>query len=320
VYLEGSELVGDAERFSVACLVPDRCLVVTEAGQTWQTDGARYEKASVGETAGAVVLGVVSDGRAAYAVSSVAPWRSLAVTRRDGSADAWQPSGHVAIELPPHTTPTLSFLAVSPAGTMWGGLRAATDGGEDVGYGAIELDLQTGLSVQHRPRQPGVPMPVEAIPLPADLEDVLFDGGATWFASLSGVCRFQQGQLESWGEGEGLPSELVWAIDRGANGGIIAATSEGLARFDGHSFHPFGGERFAVHGLATDGSGMMWAGTNKGLRPFGGGPDSRLDAAPEVVDGSLRDLARDGFGRVWALTSNAIALVTPAKVNANRGP
>jgi len=70
----------------------------------------------------------------------------------------------------------------------------------------------------------------------------------------------------------------------------------------------------------------MWAGTNKGLRPvelaqpWGAGPEPRLETAPEVVDGTLRDLTRDGFGRVWALTSNAIALLTPAKVNANRGP
>jgi hypothetical protein len=320
VYLEGSELVGDAERFSVACVAPDQCLVVTEAGQAWRTDGSRYEKATVGETSPATVLGVVSDVHGgAYAVSSAPPWRSLTITRRDATKDAWQPSGHVAIDLPPHTTPTLSFLAVSPAGTMWGGLRAASDGGEDVGYGAFEVELQTGITVQHHPRRPGVATPVEALPLPADLEDVLFDGGSTWFASLSGVCRFQQGQLESWGEGEGLPSELVWGIDRGADGSIIAATSEGLARFDGHTFHPFAGERFAVHGLVTDGTGTLWAGTNKGLRPVRG-PDPRLDGAPEVLDGSLRDLARDPFGRVWALTANAIALVAPAKVNAGRGP
>jgi hypothetical protein len=323
-YLEGSELVGDADRFSVACLTPDRCLVVTEAGQAWKTDGARYEKTSVGETTSAMVLGVVSDGQgSAYAVSSEPPWRTLTVTRRDATKDAWQPAGRVAIDLPPHTTPVLSFLAISPAGTMWGGLRAASDGGEDVGYGAIELELQTGISVQHHPRRPGVATPVEALPLPADLEDVLFDGAETWFASLSGVSRFQQGQLESWGEGEGLPSELVWGIVKGADGTVVAATSEGLARFDGHAFHSFGGERYAVHGVALDGTGMLWAGTNKGLRPVQT-LDARLDAAPEVVDGSLRDLARDAFGRVWAMTANAIALVTPGRgasqLNAGRGP
>jgi ligand-binding sensor domain-containing protein len=154
---------------------------------------------------------------------------------------------------------------------------------------------------------------VEALPLPADLEAVLFDGGATWFASLSGVCRFQQGQLETWGEAEGLPSELVWGIARASDGTIVAATSEGLARFDGHAFRPFGGERFAVHGLATGANGVLWAATNKGLRPLEAATwTATLDDAPEMVSGNLRDVVSDGFGRVWALTTNAVAVASPA--------
>lgn len=318
-YLEGSELVGDAERFSIACLAQDRCLVVTDAGHAWRTDGARYEKTSVGETGAAQVLGVVADPHGSvYAISSEPPWKNLTITRREAAKDAWQPSARIGIELPPRTTPALSFLAISPAGTLWAGVRAASDGGEDVGDGALEVDLQTGIGVHHRPRRAGEAVPVESLPLPADLEDVLFDGSATWFASLSGVCRFQQGQLESWGESDGLPSELVWGIARGTDGAVVAATSEGLARWDGHAFHPFGGERFAVHGVATDDAGTLWAATSKGLRPVRG--DQPLDGAANVVDGNLRDVTRDVFGRIWALTSNAIALVTPGKVTAAKGP
>lgn len=309
-YLEGSQLVGDAEHFSVACLSADRCLVVTEPGRAWRTDGGRYEPAVIAGAA-AQVLGVVADPHGTvYAISSDPPWKTLTVTRREPTRDAWSTSAHLPIELPPRTTPKLSFAAVSPAGTLWLGLRASS-GGDDVGYGAVELDLQTGVSVQHRPRRAGEKVPVEALPLPADLEAVLFDGGATWFASLSGVCRFQQGQLETWGEAEGLPSELTWGIARAADGTIVAATSEGLARFDGHAFRPFGGERIAVHGLAADGRGMLWAATNKGLRPIAAATwDQPLADAPEMVSGNLRDVAPDAFGRLWALTTNAIAVAS----------
>ncbi|HSS39558.1 MAG TPA: hypothetical protein VLT58_12385 [Polyangia bacterium] len=309
-YLDGSELVGDAEHFSVACLAADRCLVVTEPGKAWRTDGAHYEKANLGEAPAAQVLGVAGDPHgSAYAISSEPPWKALTIARRDPARDSWQPASRVAIDLPAHTTPQLAFVAISPAGTLWAGLRAAS-GGDDVGYGAVEVDLQTGISVQHHVRRSGVPQPAEALPLPADLEDVLFDGAATWFASLSGVCRFQQGQLETWGEAEGLPSELVWAVERASDGTVVAATSEGLARFDGHAFRPFGGEKFAVHGLANDGRGTLWAATNKGLRPvaIGGQWDRALADAPEMVPGSLRDVAPDAFGRIWGLTVNAIAL------------
>ncbi|HVY40516.1 MAG TPA: hypothetical protein VHM31_21405 [Polyangia bacterium] len=334
VFLDGSQLVGDAEHFSVACLATDRCLVVTEPGKAWRTDGARYEKASLGDAPAAQVLGVATDSHGtAYAVSSEPPWNALVIARRDpaphatqatGTNDSWRPAARVLIDLPPHTTPQLSFLSVSPAGTLWAGLRAAS-GGDDVGCGAVEVDLQTGISVQHHATRPGARTPAESLPLPADLEDVLFDGGATWFASLSGVCRFEQGQLETWGEAEGLPSELVWAVERAPDGTIVAATSEGLARFDGHAFRAFGGEKFAVHGLATDGRGTLWAATNRGLRPVpvGGGWNRALADAPEMVPGSLRDVAPDAFGRVWALTVNAIALASvsggPA-VNGSRAP
>jgi len=310
-YLGGSELVGDAEHFSVACLAADRCLVITEPGRAWRTDGGRYEKAVIAGAA-AQVLGVTADAHGTvYAISSEPPWKTLSVTRREPTRDAWAPPVRAAIELPAHTTPELSFAGVSPSGTLWVGLRASS-GSDDVGYGAVELDLQTGVSVQHRPRRTGEKAPVEALPLPADLEAVLFDGAATWFASLSGVCRFQQGQLETWGEAEGLPSELAWGVARAGDGTIVAATSEGLARFDGHAFRPFGGERFAVHGLAADEHGRLWAATNKGLRPIAlGAGDQTLADAPETVSGNLRDIVPDTFGRVWALTTNAIAVASP---------
>ena len=155
------------------------------------------------------------------------------------------------------------------------------------------------------------------MPLPADLNGVLFDGGATWFASLSGVARFQQGQLVTWGEAEGLASELCWSVARGGDGAIWAATSEGIARFDGKSWHPAEGTdagKVAVHGLATDDTGWLWAATAKGLRIMGisGRTSGNLDSASLVIPDDMRDLTRDEFGRLWALSASSIALVSPA--------
>ncbi|HVV49968.1 MAG TPA: hypothetical protein VHO06_09935, partial [Polyangia bacterium] len=186
----------------------------------------------------------------------------------------------------------------------------ARGGGEAVGYGALEIDLQTGVSVQHRPRAAGEAVPADALPLPADLNAVLFDGGAVWFASLSGIFRFQAGQLSHWGEAEGLASELCWGLARGADGAIWAATSEGLARFDGKSWHPAEGSHAAVHGLGADDAGWLWAATAKGLRIAGRGGD--LDRGTLLLPDEMNDLARDGFGRFWGLTASAIALVAPA--------
>ena len=315
--LGGSELVGDADRFTVVCRAAAHCLVVTDGPHAWETDGDHFETASVGEAAGATVLAVAADREGnTFAISVEPQFKGLVITRRAAGSNDWKPASRVPLELPAKTTAKTTFAAISPSGTLWAGLRAGGGGGGDVGYGAVEIDLQTGLSVQHRPRRAGETAPADALPLPADLNGVLFDGGATWFASLSGVARFQQGQLESWGEAEGLESELCWSVGRGADGAIWAATSEGIARFDGKSWHPAAGAAVAVHGLATDDGGWLWAATAKGLRIVSRGVVGRdavnLDKASLVLPDDMRDLTRDGFGRLWALSASSIALISPA--------
>ena len=321
-HLEGSELVGDADRFTVACRAFDHCLVVTDGPNAWQTDGDHYQMASVGEAKGATVLAVAADHQGnVFAASADTPFNGLAITRRVAGSNDWTAVTRVPLQLPARTAPKASFAAISPSGALWIGLRVSGGGGDDSGYGAVEIDLQTGLSVQHRPRKTGETAPIEALPLPADLNGVLFDAGATWFASLSGVVRFQQGQLMTWGEAEGLASELCWSIARGGDGAIWAATSEGIARFDGKSWHPAqrndnasDNAKVAVHGLATDDAGWLWAATAKGLRIVGlsGRTSGNLDSASLVIPDDMRDLTRDGFGRLWALSASSIALVSPA--------
>jgi ligand-binding sensor domain-containing protein len=312
---DGSELVGDAERFTVACRAGDQCLVVTDGPRAWKTDGDRYQAAGVGESERAAVLAVAADREGnTVAVSAEPDGKTLTVTRRAAAGDEWRPIAHAAVELPAKAAPKATFAAVSPGGTLWLGLRGSRGGGEEVGDGALEIDLSTGVAVQHRPRRADETVPADALPLPADLNAVLFDGGAVWFASLAGVVRFTEGQLSTWGEAEGLPSELCWGLARGADGAIWAATSEGLARFDGKSWHPGQGSseasKVAVHGFAADDAGWLWAATAKGLRVVG--QSGNLDQGSLLIPDEMRDLARDGLGRMWALTASSIALIAPA--------
>lgn len=317
-YLDGAELVGDANRFSVACETPTRCLLVTEGPRGWQTDGDHYVSTGLGAAPDASVLGFASDSQGGLYAIFFEPradprFKGVVINRRAPSQEAWQPWKRIALELPAHGTPKLSFAEVSPTGVLWLGLRVEDGSGDDVGYGAAEIDLQTGVAVQHRPRRPGEAAAPEALPLPADLTGILFADGATWYASLAGVYRFANGQLGNWGESDGLPSDLVWSVGRGGDGTIWAATSEGLARFDGKSWRPAAGAVGATRGLATDDAGRLWVATAKGLRilPAGAGDaSSNLSAATVLVDGDLRDLTRDRFGRLWALSSEGIAFVT----------
>jgi hypothetical protein len=225
----------------------------------------------------------------------------------------WQVLHKIALELPPKTTPTMSFAGVSGANTLWLGLRVTGPDGNDSGYGAVEIELGNGHAVQHRPHRANEKIAAEALPLPSNLTGILFDSGATYYASLAGVSRWQEGQLRTWSENEGLASELVHGIGRGSDGAIWAATSEGVARFDGQNWRPLGSTELVTRGLATDGKGRVWLATTKGLRTLPpadkGAPAPDPGAAPVVLAGEMRDVAADRFGRIWAMSTTSIALV-----------
>jgi hypothetical protein len=314
-YFEGAELVGEARRLYVACTAPGRCLVVTDGPRAWSTDGDRFKTTPVGEPAGAAVRALVGDGQAPlYALSAEPQPPGIAITKlAAGPASApasWQVLHRVALDPAAKRTPIVSFASLSPAGVMWVGLRLRDPSGaaDDVGYGAVEIDLGNGHAVQHRPRRPNEPAASEALPLPSDLNGILFEGGVTWFASLAGVSRFQEGQLRSWGENEGLVSERVHAIGRVGDGAIWIATSGGLARFESDNWRPLGKADLPSYGFATDQKRRVWVATGKGLRVLAPGATD-VESAPVVVDGVMRDVTVDRFGRVWALSSTSIALV-----------
>jgi hypothetical protein len=327
--VEGSELVGEAEQLFVACVAQSRCFVVTEGNRVRETDGNRYRPVSVGEPEGATVIGLARDGQGAvYAISSLDKQAVLAISlyvaAGPGGREDWRLLHKLPVTLPVGARPAASFAAVSPAGTLWVGLQAVSRGGDEAGYGAIEIDLGTGHAVQHRPHRADEKVAAEALPLPASLTGVLFEGGATWFSSLSGVYRWHEGQLRAWTENDGLASESVHGIARGPDGKIWAATSEGLTRFDGRDWRAVGTDELPTRGLATDGKGRVWVASSKGLRLLdpkagekaaekaaekAGEKNADPGTAPVVLRGDMRDVMVDRFGRVWAMSSASIALV-----------
>jgi ligand-binding sensor domain-containing protein len=316
--LDGSALVGDAEHLSVACVAAAHCYVVTDGPRARETNGDSYRPATVGEPPGATALALAKDAQGAVYALSVTTAKtttlaiSLYVAAGPGGREDWRVLHRIPLTLPPGTTPVASFAAVSPTGTLWLGLRAAASGGDEVGYGAVEIDLGTGRAVQHRPHAAGEAIAPEALPLPANLTGVLFDGAATWFSSLSGVTRWQEGQLRSWTENDGLPSESVHGVARGPDRLIWVATTEGLARYDGRDWRALGahgeGPELTTRGLATDGKGRVWVASSKGLRLLVQ-PATDPGSAPVVLPGNMRDVAVDRFGRVWAMSNASIAVI-----------
>ena len=74
----------------------------------------------------------------------------------------------------------------------------------------------------------------------------------------------EQFLVRTWGMSEGLPGPSVTALAQTGDGYVWAATSRGLARFDGHRFTVFGVERDPVLGrigsLAGGRTDRLWIG------------------------------------------------------------
>jgi hypothetical protein len=325
-FFSGAELVGDAEHFSVACAARDRCFVATDGPRAWVTDGDVYRATRVGEADDAVVLAVAADRAGTiYALSAEPKYSGLVITRlaeavvvgaaQAAVGDTWRTHDRVPLVMPPGTQGPagVSFAAIAPSGALWVGLRARTEGGDDVSIGAAEIDLAAHRAIQHRAPKEGEKARPEVLPLPDALTGVFFDDGATWFSSLSGVSRWQQGDLRTWGENDGLASELVHGVAKGPGDAIWAATSEGLARLDDKVWRAYGGGAeeaiVACRGVARDGQGDMWIATAKGLRRLTPADAAAGRFGDVVVGGDQHDVKLDRFGRIWALASSSIALV-----------
>jgi ligand-binding sensor domain-containing protein len=185
-----------------------------------------------------------------------------------------------------------------------------------VSAGAVELDLANHHAVHHRGLAAGEKGSTEMLPLPAALTGVAFDAPALWFSSLSGVSRWQQGELRTWGENEGLRSELVHGVARGPDDLLWAATSEGVGRFDGKEWRMVGdGEEAIVasRALTRDAAGRLWVATSRGLRLVTAADAKAQRAGELVLAGDMRDVTLDRHGRIWALSSASIALVDPGR-------
>ncbi len=116
----------------------------------------------------------------------------------------------------------------------------------------------------------------------------------------------------TWGVEEGLPQHVVSAVLQTRSGDLWCATYHGLARFDGvnftvfdrHSDPPLSGRGVTV--LFEDPSGALWAGLENGaIHRFEGIVPLPDPVRPLRAGGSVRALAADGRGDLWALWSDA---------------
>lgn len=119
--------------------------------------------------------------------------------------------------------------------------------------------------------------------------------------------------FRSFSSADGLPQNSVLALLQDRDGFIIAGTSQGLARYDGHRWMPLelptAGVRYAVGALGEDSEGALWIGTDavgawrihdSDARPVPIGPNSGVNA-----------FLPTGDGRMWVATFESLYRCRP---------
>ncbi len=103
-----------------------------------------------------------------------------------------------------------------------------------------------------------------------------------------------------WQTSDGLPSNVVAAVVRDAEGFVWAATGNGLARFDGMEFVVHSLEEglpdTQVLSLEIDGAGRLWAGTRSGAAYR---QDGKWHFLKETASQAIYAIGASSSGAVW---------------------
>ena len=124
------------------------------------------------------------------------------------------------------------------------------------------------------------------------------EAGTMWAGSRNGLMRFRNGRIDAVDRNRGLPGHTVTGITGDDHGNLWIGVSEGIARIRTHDFDR------VVAGAVPSLPHTIYDGSD-GLRG-----DPFPLTAPAVV--------RGGDGRLWFLTSDGVAVVSPESYQKNR--
>ena len=117
--------------------------------------------------------------------------------------------------------------------------------------------------------------------------------------------------LETWQTSRGLPANTVTSVLQTRDGWLWVGTTNGLARFDGVRFHPYG-EREGLPSLSVwcmfeDSRGTLWIGTDGGgLAKKDGGIFSPVSVGDAPMDRRVFSIAEDSTGALWIGTAGGL--------------
>ncbi|HEY4414105.1 MAG TPA: two-component regulator propeller domain-containing protein [Verrucomicrobiae bacterium] len=126
-------------------------------------------------------------------------------------------------------------------------------------------------------------------------------------------------EFQNWHREQGLPRESVYALAQSRQGYLWVGTDDGIARFDGVHFTPFGLREGlpagSVRTLLEDHAGTLWVGTSgRGLARIQNGKVTTLTKREGLPGDVITALAEDGQGRLWIGTDGGLAFFRDGQV------
>jgi signal transduction histidine kinase len=148
-------------------------------------------------------------------------------------------------------------------------------------------------------------------------------GLAAWSAAraLDPARRVTQSIHKVWNQQDGLPQDTVRALAQTPDGYLWIGTDEGLARFDGYEFTPFGRRSGAlpsntVSGLTVANDGALWVSTPSGLVRYKDRVFRTLTPADGLPVASVSSITAESArskqaqsGKIWVVAGDTVCEV-----------
>ncbi len=175
------------------------------------------------------------------------------------------------------------------------------------GNGIIRYDGQTLQKIS-----------IEGVrPLKVIYEIVEDKVGNVWFATSTGLVKFNGGKFAIYSTEVGLQKEEIFSICIDKKGLIWVSNSEGVSHFDGAKFTPFILPETKVENpkpmlsnklvfqFLEDKNGTMWFVTDgNGIFKYNNGEFTHLTTKNGLTDNNVFDILEDKRGNIWIGTFN----------------